>query len=174
MHHVVRLNSLCISFYGWNKIDLFMDAWKEAGFTVVGHLVFRKPYASKVRFLSYKHESAYLLAKGRPALPAKPVPDVLDFPYSGNRFHPTQKPVQPLKTLINAFTKAGDVVLDPFCGSGSTLVARGICPISAASSAGRRNTCVQSTCRSLETQGLSRTLIQALRDLVELRLRDGG
>jgi site-specific DNA-methyltransferase (adenine-specific) len=30
---------------------------------------------------------------------------------------------QPLKTLINAFTKAGDVVLDPFCGSGSTLVA---------------------------------------------------
>jgi adenine-specific DNA-methyltransferase len=51
------------------------------------------------------------------------VPDVLDFPYSGNRFHPTQKPLQPLMTLIQAFTQPGGVVLDPFCGSGSTLVA---------------------------------------------------
>ena len=37
--------------------------------------------------------SAYLLAKGRPPLPAPPVPDVLDWQYSGNRLHPTQKPV---------------------------------------------------------------------------------
>ena len=108
---------------GWNKGDLFIDAWKSAGFSVVGHIVFRKRYASTARFLRYEHESAYLLAKGRPPLPASPVPDVLDFPYSGNKLHPTQKPVQPLKTLISAFTKPGGVVLDPFCGSGSTLVA---------------------------------------------------
>jgi hypothetical protein len=107
MHRVLRPNSLCVSFYGWNKIDRFMEAWKAAGFTVVGHIVFRKRYASKARFLSYEHESAYLLAKGHPGLPAQPVPDVLDFPYSGNSFHPTQKPVQPLKTLIKCFHGAG-------------------------------------------------------------------
>jgi site-specific DNA-methyltransferase (adenine-specific) len=123
MHRVLRPNSLCVSFYGWNKVDLFMDAWKSAGFSVVGHIVFRKRYGSNARFLSYRHESAYLLAKGRPPLPGSPVPDVLDWEYSGNQLHPTQKPVQPLKTLIGAFTKPGDVVLDPFCGSGSTLVA---------------------------------------------------
>ena len=123
MYRVLRPDSLCVSFYGWNKVDLFMDAWKSAGFSVVGHIVFRKRYASTARFLSYEHESAYLLAKGRPPLPASPVSDVLDFPYSGNKLHPTQKPVQPLKTLISAFTKPGGVVLDPFCGSGSTLVA---------------------------------------------------
>jgi adenine-specific DNA-methyltransferase len=123
MHRVLRPDSLCVSFYGWNKVDIFMAAWREAGFRVAGHIVFRKRYASKARFLSYEHESAYLLAKGNPPLPATPVPDVLDFPYSGNRFHPTQKPVQPLKTLIGAFTRPGGVVLDPFCGSGSTLVA---------------------------------------------------
>ena len=123
MHRVLRPDSLCVSFYGWNKVDLFMDAWKSAGFSVVGHIVFRKRYGSNARFLSYRHESAYLLAKGRPPLPASPVPDVLDWEYSGNQLHPTQKPVQPLKTLIGAFTKPGDVVLDPFCGSGSTLVA---------------------------------------------------
>jgi DNA modification methylase len=123
MHRVLRPDRLCVSFYGWHKVDIFMAAWREAGFRVVGHIVFRKRYSSKARFLSYEHESAYLLAKGNPPLPAAPVPDVLDFPYSGNRYHPTQKPVQPLKTLIGAFTKPGGIVLDPFCGSGSTLVA---------------------------------------------------
>ena len=123
MYRVLRPDSLCVSFYGWNKVDTFMAAWREAGFDIVGHIVFRKRYSSKARYLSYEHESAYLLAKGRPPLPASPVPDVLDWQYSGNRLHPTQKPVQPLKTLIGAFTKPGDVVLDPFCGSGSTVVA---------------------------------------------------
>ena len=123
MYRVLRPDSLCVSFYGWNKVDTFMAAWREAGFDVVGHIVFRKRYSSKARYLSYEHESAYLLAKGRPSLPSSPVPDVLDWQYSGNRLHPTQKPVQPLKTLIGAFTKPGAVVLDPFCGSGSTLIA---------------------------------------------------
>jgi len=31
--------------------------------------VFRKNYASSVRFLRYQHEMAYLLAKGAPELP---------------------------------------------------------------------------------------------------------
>lgn len=123
MYRVLRPDSLCVSFYGWNKVDTFMAAWREAGFDVVGHIVFRKRYSSKARYLSYEHESAYLLAKGRPSLPSSPVPDVLDWQYSGNRLHPTQKPVQPLRTLIDAFTKPGAVVLDPFCGSGSTLIA---------------------------------------------------
>ncbi|EHA8180270.1 hypothetical protein JFA18_004723, partial [Salmonella enterica subsp. enterica serovar Brandenburg] len=41
----------------------------------------------------YRHECAYILAKGRPALPQKPLPDVLGWKYSGNRHHPTEKPV---------------------------------------------------------------------------------
>ena len=123
MHRVLKDGGFCVSFYGWNKVDLFMEAWKSAGFRVVGHLVFRKRYASSKRFLRYEHEQAYLLAKGNPAPPARPIPDVLDFPYTGNRLHPTQKPVEALRPLIEAFTRPGDLVLDPFCGSGSTLVA---------------------------------------------------
>jgi DNA modification methylase len=36
--------------------------------------------------------------------------------------YPTQKPVELLKRIILASSNQGDVVLDPFCGSGSTLV----------------------------------------------------
>lgn len=37
------------------------------------------------------------------------------------KIHPAQKPVKILKKLIELFTDEGDVVIDPCCGSGSTL-----------------------------------------------------
>jgi adenine-specific DNA-methyltransferase len=123
VYRVMKPNSLCVSFYGWQAIDAFMTAWKRAGFTPVDHIVWRKEYASSTRFVNRVHEQAYVLAKGRPAIPAKPLDDVQPWAYSGNRSHPTEKDVRILKPLIDAFTKPGQVVLDPFAGSGSTLVA---------------------------------------------------
>jgi site-specific DNA-methyltransferase (adenine-specific) len=43
--------------------------------------------------------------------------------YTGNKLHPTQKPLNVLSSLVRAFSRPGDHVLDPFCGSGSTIVA---------------------------------------------------
>jgi len=37
------------------------------------------------------------------------------------KIHPTQKPVNLLRKLIEVFTDRGDVVIDPCCGSGSSL-----------------------------------------------------
>lgn len=37
------------------------------------------------------------------------------------KIHPTQKPVNVLKRLIEIFTDPGDVVIDPVAGSGTTL-----------------------------------------------------
>jgi hypothetical protein len=123
MFRLLKPDTLALSFYGWNAVDKFFAAWKAAGFTVVGHLVFRKRYASSKRFFEYRHESAYLLAKGDARFPAVPLPDVMDWQYTGNRLHPTQKPVSCLTPIVRSFCKPGSLVLDPFCGSGSTLVA---------------------------------------------------
>jgi site-specific DNA-methyltransferase (adenine-specific) len=39
------------------------------------------------------------------------------------RFHPTQKPVEVMKFCIDKFSEEGQTILDPFMGSGSTLLA---------------------------------------------------
>lgn len=39
---------------------------------------------------------------------------------SGNRLHPTEKPVPLLRYLISLFSNPGDLILDPFAGSAST------------------------------------------------------
>jgi DNA modification methylase len=123
MHRVLKSDAFCVSFYGWHRADDFIAAWRKAGFRLSGHIVFQKRYASSTRFMQATHEQAYLLTKGNPAFPDNPVPDVLDWQYTGNRLHPTQKPVGSLKSLIEAFCPEGGLVLDPFCGSGSSLVA---------------------------------------------------
>jgi len=120
---LLRNDRLCVSFYGWTSTDLFFDAWKSAGFRIVGHITFPKRYTSTTRLLRYQHESAYLLAKGHPVAPEHPVGDVIDWMYSGNKLHPTQKPVGVLTPLIESFCPRGGLVLDPFAGSASTCVA---------------------------------------------------
>jgi DNA modification methylase len=122
-YRVLRPDRLAIMYYGWTRVDDFFAAWRAAGFTPVGHIVFRKTYSSRKRFLGYQHEQAFLLAKGRPPLPKYPIGDVIDMPYSGNKLHPTQKPVASLAKLICSFSLPGETVLDLFAGSGSTCAA---------------------------------------------------
>ena len=50
-----------------------------------------------------------------PNKPGMPVPE--------RTSHPTQKPLGLLEYLLRGFSNSGDLVLDPFVGSGSTLVA---------------------------------------------------
>jgi DNA methylase len=50
-YRVLKQDRVAIMFYGWTKVDQFFAAWKDAGFQPVGHIVFRKAYSSKSRFL---------------------------------------------------------------------------------------------------------------------------
>src|SRR5271156_1316260 len=60
-------------------------------------------------------------------------------------------------------------------GLGASVIAKDSCwLINAAGSEGRRNTCAQFTCWSLEAQSFSRALIETQRDLVQLGLRVAG
>jgi site-specific DNA-methyltransferase (adenine-specific) len=57
-----------------------------------------------------------------------PLSDVWDIPYLNPKAkervgYPTQKPILLLEQIVNLVTDPNDIVLDPFCGSGTTCVA---------------------------------------------------
>jgi len=123
VYRLLKADTVCDSFYGWTKVDEFVAAWRLAGFRLAGHLTFPKRYTSSSGLVRYQHESAFILAKGSPRPPEHLIGDVIDWAYTGNPLHPTQKPLQVLTPLIESFCRFGGVVLDPFAGSASTLVA---------------------------------------------------
>jgi len=67
-------------------------------------------------------------AKPTPDKKGVPLGDVWDIPYLNPKArertgYPTQKPILLMERIISISTNEGDTVLDPFCGSGTTLVA---------------------------------------------------
>lgn len=57
-----------------------------------------------------------------------PLSDVWEIPFLNPKAkertgYPTQKPLELVERLLQVYSNEGDVILDPFCGSGTTLVA---------------------------------------------------
>ena len=116
-------DSLCLSFYGWPHADAFMTVWKLVGFRPVSQIVCVKNGFGLGYFSRAQHEAAYLLAKGKPQKPAKAISDVLDWRRVTAPEHQNQKPLTMISTLLGAYAPERSLVIDPFCGSGTTLIA---------------------------------------------------
>ena len=114
---VLKDDSFCLSFYGWPHSEVFVGLWKELGFRLVSHLAFVKNVWGLGRFTRGQHETAFLLAKGHPPIPAKGISDVIVWEREANAFHPNQKPVGALYPLLAAYVPKGGTVLDPLCGA---------------------------------------------------------
>ena len=110
----------------------FIELAKKYGFPNYINLVFRKNFSAQVLKANMKivGNCEYGLLFYRDKLPkfnngGKMIFNCIDWERDNDtpKVHPTQKPVQLLKKLISIFTDEGDVVIDPCCGSGSTLLA---------------------------------------------------
>ena len=73
-------------------------------------------YGNKTEFLLYAQ-------KGRRELNGKRETNVLNFDRTATTQHPTQKPVDLNAFLIRKSSEENQTILDPFMGSGTTLVA---------------------------------------------------
>lgn len=70
------------------------------------------------------HELILYLKKGKRDLPYRRSGIIsVDKVHTSKHIHPTEKPVPLLEKLIEMSTNPGDLVVDPFSGSGSTAVA---------------------------------------------------
>lgn len=121
VYRLMKPDTLCLSYYGWPHADLFLSTWKAVGFRPVSHLAFVKRVRGLGWFIRSQHETAYLLVKGHPASPEVAISDTLDWVRETDSFHPNQKSVAAILPILIAYTAEGEIVLDPFMGSGSTL-----------------------------------------------------
>ncbi len=114
-----------ILFTDWKNEQTFRVILEEAGLYIRGSYIWLKPnhgIGDLDGTFAPKHERFLHAVKGNPKLTKRP-PDVLEGEEFLGTEHPTEKPLDLLRTIIDACTMPGDCVADPFCGSGSVGVA---------------------------------------------------
>lgn len=98
---------------------------QNAGFKYQNILIWNKGNATPNRYYLNAYEMILMLRKGG----AKNInnmgqKNILDVPnIIGNKKHPTEKPVNLMKILIDNSSKINEIVIDPFMGVGSTGIA---------------------------------------------------
>jgi len=105
-----------------------MDTMKIAGFSVKSVLIWDRIAHGMGDLKSAfgpRYDTCIFATKGSYVFPNTRPQDVIQCQrVSGMKLlHPNEKPVELMRQLIEAVTKPGDLILDPFSGSGSTLVA---------------------------------------------------
>lgn len=121
-----------IVFCSFQQIQTVIQYAEKHGFKHYIHLTFCKNYSAQVLKANMRIVGAteHALVLYRDKLPKfnnnkKMVFDWMEWRRDNSKeypkIHPTQKPVNLLKRLIEIFTDEGDVVIDPCAGSGSTL-----------------------------------------------------
>lgn len=119
-----------IVFCAFEQIQMVIDYGKKYGFLHSYPLVFIKNYSAQVLKANMKIVGAteFAIVLYRDKLPKFNNDGRMIFNWFEvkrdtvtPKIHPTQKPIELLKQLIEIFTDVGDVVIDPVAGSGSTL-----------------------------------------------------
>jgi DNA modification methylase len=123
IYRVLKADALCLTFYGWPHAETFLGAWRHVGFRAVSIFALVKDRFGLGYYTRAQHEPAYLLAKGKPRKPEPAISDVLDWKITPPLLHPNQKPLPAITRLLGTFTDNNSSVLDPFSGSGTTLLA---------------------------------------------------
>ena len=116
-----------IFFYSKTKDYRFNTIYNEYSPTTNIDQILQERIRNSNGKASYKHDEMgnIVLAKEKKGVPMS---DVWEIPFLNPKAkertgYPTQKPIELLEKIIQISTNEGDCVLDPFCGSGTTLVA---------------------------------------------------
>lgn len=131
VYRVLKDRTHCyIMVNGRNLAQLQIEA-EKVGFIYQQTLVWKKDNVVMNKYYMNQLEFILMLRKGA----AKNVNDMgisncLSVPNiigKGKDHHPTAKPVTLMEVLIKQSSNVGDIVLDPFAGGGSTLIAAKRC-----------------------------------------------
>ena len=122
---ILKHNTAVYFFCSWHNVDFFKQAI-EKKFKIKNILIWEKNNTSMGDLkASYapKYEMIIFAHKGRKLLNGFRYADIIKANRTGNKLHPTEKPVDLLELFIKNSSDENAVVFDGFMGSGSTGVA---------------------------------------------------
>ena len=122
---VIKDNAHIYIYCSWHNVDIFKQEL-EKYIKIKNILIWVKnntgmgdlfgAYAPKYEMILFCNPQRKKLNNGRDS-------NILYFNRTGNKFHPTQKPVDMISYLIEKSSFKGDTILDCFSGSGTTAIA---------------------------------------------------
>lgn len=113
-------------FLNWRSLPTIQKAVFDSGRKIESLMVWDKEWIGPggCRGLRPRYELIALVANMDFAIPDRGIPDIITCLWAGaKQYHPAEKPVKVIRRLVEISTTEGQVVLDPFGGSGSTPVA---------------------------------------------------
>jgi site-specific DNA-methyltransferase (adenine-specific) len=127
-YRITRTGGSLICFSDWKNAETFRMAIDTAGYQLRSQVIWNRE-AHGMGDLSGtfapQHDVVWFGVSGEfkfPSFRPKSVISALRLP-GEQLLHPNEKPVNAMEGLIEPVTIQGDIVLDPFMGSGTTLVA---------------------------------------------------
>lgn len=119
-----------IAFCGNRTFHEMAGIAAETGWQMMDIIVFRRTsgFAKSKTTLMPRHELAMWMRRPggtRQVNPDRNIPNVFDLPRdpTPDTTHDTPKPQAWMRKLVEVFSEEGETILDPFAGSGSTLIA---------------------------------------------------
>lgn len=113
-------------FCGWQSLKQWLEYFENTNLDLKNIIIWKKnnwsmgdlkgAYAGQYEVILY-------LNKGRVELSGARDTDIWEFNREPPKIHPTMKPVDLIAYALNKSSKKGEIVLDCFGGSGSTLIA---------------------------------------------------
>jgi site-specific DNA-methyltransferase (adenine-specific) len=129
-YRVLKPGSHLYIFNRWDVYPFFFNEVQKAGFTIKNCLVWAKNnHGSGDLYGAYAYQHEFCIFSRKDGTPrllrGKRTSDMLNYQKvsSSNLLHATQKPLRMLLAVVEKSTEPGEVVLDPFCGSGSACKA---------------------------------------------------
>ena len=125
-YRILKKNSSVYIFTNWKHYPFLTEFILRYTKFKIRHLVVWKKHNFGLGWaFRHQYELILVLEKGKPKYNFKNFSDVQNATHINHNKenHPHQKPVDLLKKMIEHSSKEGEIVLDPFCGSGSVCVA---------------------------------------------------
>jgi site-specific DNA-methyltransferase (adenine-specific) len=145
-YRVLKTSGSMYVFSGWNNLRDILNALEEVGFITVNHIIWKYQFGvfTKRRFVSSHYHCLYVCkndalrrfypesrypadardSEGR-SLRYRDMEDVWIIPreyWNGDIKTPTKLPAELVKKILQYSSVEGDLVLDPFLGSGQVAV----------------------------------------------------